>query len=170
LSDLRSKKLLYRLTERTKDGSKTLNRHKGTVTDAYLFNNVRLFLHRPSAFGVFRCSATNSARGHFEATWLDKIWLEVTSRPLGSRKLESRQLRGRENYRKLGSRSLRGHLARENVARGHFETSSRPPGLRKLDSGPTGPTKANKTMPEYQSFYKTYNNLSRISSNQSKSL
>ena len=64
----------------------------------------------------------NSARGHFEATWLEKprlgvVRLGVTSRPLGSRK--------------LGSGSLRGHLARENLARGHFEGTC----LEKLGSG-----------------------------------
>ena len=51
----------------------------------------------------------NSARGHFEATWLEKTRLGVTSRPLGARK--------------FGSGSLRGHLAREDSARGHFEAT-----------------------------------------------
>jgi hypothetical protein len=55
-----------------------------------------------------------SARGHFEATWLEKTWLGVTSRPPGSRKLGSGS---------LGSGSLRGHLARESSARGHFEAT-----------------------------------------------
>ena len=92
----------------------------------------------------------NSARNHFEVTWLKKARLEVTSRSAGSRKLGSKLLRGhlaRENSarrdfevtwlengllevtsrslgsRKLGSKSLGGHLAQENAARSHFEVT-----------------------------------------------
>ena len=54
-------------------------------------------------------SRENSARGHSEATWLEKTQLGVTSRPLG--------------VRKLGSGSLRCHLAREDSAQGHFEAT-----------------------------------------------
>ena len=50
-----------------------------------------------------------SARVYFDATWLEKTRLRVTSRPHGSRK--------------LGSGSLRGHLAREDSALGCFEAT-----------------------------------------------
>ena len=51
----------------------------------------------------------NSVRVHFDATWLEKTRLRVTSRPHDSRK--------------LGSGSLRGHLAREDSAVGCFEAT-----------------------------------------------
>ena len=73
----------------------------------------------------------NSARGHFEATWLEKTRPGVTSRPLGTRKLDSG--------------SLRGHLAREDSARDHIQATwlkearlgvtSRTLGSGKLGSG-----------------------------------
>ena len=121
----------------------------------YLFNNVRSFLQGLGAFGNFRYSetlhrATNSARGHFGATWVAQTSARghfgVTSGSLcghrarpelssGSRRghfgvtwLAQNSARGHFGVtsgslgsRKLGSRSLRGHLARENSARSHFE-------------------------------------------------